>query len=344
MFAVTTANSQTSVEIGLAGDSYWATDNDKSVGLGERKLANTNVFKDRFGINNVLLDANVTSESWRAKFVLANFGEDVIVPEEANIGLHICHGLWVTGGLYANWDNDYTYNKWFTGNSLTDYANMAAPYLAWGLEYAHCEDMTIGVGMLNSGIHSGFEDNNLSKSIYAKFNWNNLYKDWSLVLSGITGNEAESFPNGGQQIHTCIYASITGTIIDKLEAQLMSKLFMLSPEKGDSSLSAMSFQALARYHFTEKIAAGIRFAYADDKDGVMKIKNSGIDLGVVCEYNPTPFTYFRLEGGMLSLSNSDAENAANIFSDGTEKVSSRLGIALSIGFKFGLFEREFGSK
>jgi len=31
---------------------------------------------------------------------------------------------------------------------------------------------------------------------------------------------------------------------------------------------------------------------------------TGMDLGLVLEYRPTDFTYIRLEGGMLSFSNS----------------------------------------
>jgi hypothetical protein len=58
----------------------------------------------------------------------------------------------------------------------------------------------------------------------------------------------------------------------------------------------------------------------------------------MCEYNPTSFTYLRLEAGMLSLSNS-VENRAKIFNDGVD--SSRMGISLSMGFRFGLFEKEF---
>jgi hypothetical protein len=53
---------------------------------------------------------------------------------------------------------------------------------------------------------------------------------------------------------------------------------------------------------------------------------SAIEFGLVCEYNPTSFTYFRLEAGMLSLSHPDKDNA-KLFED----KNSRMYIGLSLG-------------
>jgi hypothetical protein len=76
IFAVSLANasehgsheshgSHTKVEIGIAGDVYYATDNDKYTGLGMRQLANlpssANIYKDRISTNNVLFEAAVES-------------------------------------------------------------------------------------------------------------------------------------------------------------------------------------------------------------------------------------------------------------------------------------------
>jgi hypothetical protein len=57
--------SHTKVEIGIAGDVYYATDNDQNTGLNMRKLSNlpssANIYKDRISTNNVLFEAEVES-------------------------------------------------------------------------------------------------------------------------------------------------------------------------------------------------------------------------------------------------------------------------------------------
>jgi len=344
MFAIAVTNSQTTVKFGIAGDSYWATDNDASVGLNPRKLSNSNIYKDRFGINNVLLDASVLNDNWKAKLSLANFGTDKIVPEDANISLKLFDNLWINGGLYATWDLDYTFNDWFTENSLVDLRGMAAPSLGWGLSYNFKkEDMTLGIGMLNSGVLGGFIDNNLSKSLYVKFDWNKFYKDWNITFFGISGKETAMLNNNNnlKWNDRYIFFKASGTIIEKLEGQLQLKMFSMDDDNENAEVKiAGGAQILVRYCFNEKFKAGARFSFVNDKKQLMFINNSGFDIGLVCEYNPTSFTYLRLEGAMVSLSNSN-ETAAKIFTNRTEAISSRLGLAVSMGFKFDLFEREF---
>jgi len=362
--AVTSANTQTKIEVGIAGDFYYATDNDKSVKLEERPFTSANIFKDRFGTNNVVLNASVTNADWRTNLAVATFG-DFILPEEINLGLRLFEKLWITGGLYANWDDDYTFEKWFTENSLTYLRNMGSPYVSWGLEYSLFEDIVLGAGIMNTGFIDIFEhynkrlfginlDNNHSKSFYAKVNMNNLYEDWSFALSYLTGNDED---DKEQQINiTEIYATAGGTIIDNLEAQIAGKYFR-DVVNNDSTydINTITFSASLRYRFHEKFAAGIRFSYLtegkygpifdktpddDDPYNTHPGNNSGIDFNILCEYNPSPFTYLRLEGGVLSLSNSEKVDYAKRFWNGKEDVSTRLSIAISMGFRFGLFQTE----
>ena len=352
-FTVAKASSETTVEISIAGDTYYATDNEKGVGFhgeshSERKLSSSNIFKDRFGTNNVLLHAKAESHNWRTNVAIATFGEGIEF-EEANVGLRLYEGLWVTGGMYALWDVAYTYDRWFTGSSLTDLRGMAN-YAAWGLEYGFTECITLGVGVMNSAFQGVNEDHNLSKAIYAKLDFDNLYKFWGLTVSYVGGNEAHWGHKHENQSLIYLYAHgpiiyrriADGSFVPRLEAQLAGKFFMNSfDDDAKDNISSVAMQALVRYHFNEKFSAGARFSFAGDADGIiMDVGNTGIDFGIVCEYKPVPFAYFRLEGGMLSLSNSDNENLAKRFWNGDEFTSSRLGLALSMGFKLGLFERE----
>jgi len=56
--AVNIANANTNVELKLSGDFYYATDNHFENGLGERPFASSNLFKDRFGTNNLLFEVD----------------------------------------------------------------------------------------------------------------------------------------------------------------------------------------------------------------------------------------------------------------------------------------------
>jgi hypothetical protein len=197
-----------------------------------------------------------------------------------------------------------------------------------------------------------------------------LYKDWSVVLSCLTGNEAYY---GEPHINiTEIYASIGGTITDNLEAKVSGKFFKDDvkarrpypwyPDLSPFIVNTITFQALLRYHFHEKFTTGVRFSYLkEDEKGMIFDRyiddypydydypyyslpgsNSGIDLGIVFEYKPKPFMYLRLEAGMLSLSNSENAEGLKIFYKGGDQLyqsdnysSTRLSAALSMGFRLG---------
>ena len=368
MFAITNANAETKIELGIAGDTYFVTDNVQSLYLGERRFTNTNVYKYKFGTNNVLVTASAKSDDWKVNVAVATFGQS-IQPEEANIGINIIEGLWIKGGVFAIWDDDYTYNKWFAGNSLTDLRNMGSPYVGWGLEYTFTDDITLDAGLMNTGFFNSFnkygignvnDDPNFDKTIYAKLDWNNLYKDWGLVLSCVTGKEGKfSVINaygtfvGDLTWMTEIYASLSGTLTDKLEAKISGKFFKdnIKWEEQTDAVNMLTFQALLRYRFNEKFAAGIRFSYLVEEENGNILGTGpepypsfygdsyGIDFGIVCEYNPTPFTYLRLEGDILNISNF-SNVPIDRFYNGTKGVSSRLSAAISMGFKLNLFEKE----
>jgi len=336
VFAVSFANAQTKLEVNLAGDLYYATDNDEGRGLHPRPLQSSNIYKDRFGTNNVLLRSKVTNNDWKANFSVATFGQgSSIAIEDANIGLRITDYLWFTGGLFAVWDVDYTFDRWFTGNSLTDSRNMAGPYMACGVEIPISNNFTFATGLMNSNALSYFEMPNLTKSFYMKVDSKNLYEDWDMTFGCIAGNTASYRATHNNT--TEIYISAGGTLAKDLEAKISGKFFKdaLDKEKSDPENTA-TLQALVNYRLNKKYSVGARLSFITGDEG--NSKGTGIDFGLVWQYNPVPYTYFRIEGGMISLSNSDNDNYAKIFSNGEK--ASRLGIALSMGFKFGLFETE----
>jgi len=107
-----------------------------------------------------------------------------------------------------------------------------------------------------------------------------------------------------------------GCLVDRLEGRVTVKFIMENLENDNiENGSLFSAQVQCRYRFHEKFAAGLRFAFTADNDMYIQAMygNTGMNLGLVGEYNPTPFTYIRLEAGMLSFSNSDDELMAKQF-------------------------------
>jgi hypothetical protein len=288
----------------------------------------------------VLLDAVVNSDKWRVGFALANFGDTHVQIEDANLSLNLIQNLWITGGYYANWDDDYTYNKWFTQSSLTDYMSMGTPTARVGLFYEFTPDMIVEVGVMNSGFSPELEETNFGKAIYAKLDCGNFVEDWNLTASFLTS--PEGVPTQTRSLSEA-YLQVDGLVARRLDLQFQGKLWMLgvSKDDADDAENAFTAQVLARYHFNEKFAAGIRGGYTV-ADEWSEINYNGLDLGIVCEYNPTPFTYLRLEGGMLSLT--PLEGDAAVFQHKDDVDGSRMSVALSMGFKFGLFEHIFGAE
>jgi hypothetical protein len=98
------------INFGVAGDTYFVTDNDKRVGLERRPLSSANVFKDRFATNNVLVRASSNGSNWRANAAISTSGEG-LRPKEANLSVNLIEGLWITGGIFGTWDSEYTFNR-----------------------------------------------------------------------------------------------------------------------------------------------------------------------------------------------------------------------------------------
>ena len=83
------ANANTEVKMSIAGDVYYVTDSDSWRRLVPRRFGTTNIYKDRIGTNNVLLEANVSNDFLKANFGVGHFGDGSIVPEIGNISLKL---------------------------------------------------------------------------------------------------------------------------------------------------------------------------------------------------------------------------------------------------------------
>ena len=371
IFSTSAMYAETTFKLNAAGDAYFVTDNDK-IGFKEfRKFAAYNPVKGQTALNHAFLIGRVENDQWKVN-VGAGFRGDLLQLhiEEANVAVNLVKGLWIEGGYYIpslTADVDYTFDAWFSGNSLTD--AFTSDYQAgMGLFYQfEGPGITARLRAINTGYvneENPRYSNNRSTSFLIGVDWDiPKSKDWSLSVGTIIGNE-EEYP-AMPKLKTNTGLLLKGKIIDDLEANLRVRFATLADAKIDgvdtSMGTALSAQLMLRYAITEKFGVGCRFAYTIDEDTVVGLYGgkdhffnpvdgannyektngaSGIDLGLSFEYRPLESVYVRLEGNVLIMSNTTSENA-KIFrtSDGnTGWSNTRMEAALSIGYNFNLYE------
>jgi hypothetical protein len=361
VFSFANANAETTIKIDAAGDAYFITDNarvpffwggSEKAGL-ERQFAFYNPMKGSTGINHAFLIGRAESDWWRVN-VGAGYRGDAfqLHMEEANVAVKLFGDLWVEGGYFLPslaGDVDYTFDAWFTGNSLTDF--LASDYqTGMGLFYEIDPTLTVRARAINSA-YSRMPENR-STTFLLNGDWEEAFglSDWDLSFGTMFGNQSIFSDNHTvtTPLQTLTAIHLKGKITDELELNFRGKFGTLEDgavnDKNETSMAtAFSAQVMLRYALTGKMGIGCRFAYTNDEDDIFGIGNSGIDLGLVFEYRPVESVYVRLEGNILSLSNSDGEHLAKVFNiDGTMK-PTRMEAALSLGYIFNLYEKTTAS-
>ena len=359
---INTVNAETTIKIDAAGDTYFVTDNAtvpfRNSGM-ERQFAFYNPMKGSTGINHAFLMGRVESDLWRVN-VGAGYRGDAfqLHLEEANVAVKLFDALWLEGGYFLpslTGDVDYTFEAWFTGNSLTDY--LASDYQAgMGLFYEIDPTLTVRARAINSAYSRMSE--NRSTTFLLNCDWAEAFglKDWNFSGGTMIGNQDiinyAPWPvpyKTTTSLQTLTAVHLKGKITDVLEANFRLKFGTLADgavnDKNDTiTATAYSAQVMLRYALTEKKSIGCRLAYTSDEDGIFGIENSGMDLGLVFEYRPVKSVYVRLEGNMLSLlKNSKDDNSEKVFNIGGTMKNTRMEAALSLGYIFNLYQKTVAS-
>lgn len=343
--ALTLSASATEFRIFTGMDTYYATDNASLPpgSGGERPFAVSNNFKDIFGINDAVIGAHAQSDLWRANVELDMCGAYNFEAGQINAGFKLFKNLWIEGGLFytsvpGEYDN-FTWDNYFTSYSV---ATQGAPCkeMGIGLAYNFSENTTAHLRVVNSGFGEVF-DNNRSKSIVARINFAEIVPDWTLSIGTLLGNEEGV--RQPEQFMTFTAVDLRGKFSRNLEGiltvQCATKNDAKVDDNGELSMGLhYGVTAQARYHFSEKFNASVRVAYADDKDGVLEDYPgfAPMEFGVNFEYRPLDFMYLRLEGGFLSLSAED-EDDAKIFVRDNDVYNTRMQVALSMGVSFDVY-------
>lgn len=342
---LTTEASETEFKILGGMDAYYVTDNASLPAnrLSDRLFVASNHCKDVFGINDIIFGASAKNDSWRAIIELDMYRASIFEVGEANVGLKLYKNLWIEGGyFYTSLPGEYngfTWHNYFTSYSI---ATQGTPCkeMGVGLAYDFSDNTSAQLRIVNSGYGDVF-DNNRSKSVVAKVSFAEIVPDWTLSIGTLVGNDENL--NKAESLRTFTSADIRGKFNNKLEGmftvQCGTKNDAKIDDNGDLSMAIhYGLTAQMRYHFSKKINSSVRLSYADDKDGVLDDYPgfAPIEFGINLEYRPVDFAYLRLEGGFLSLSAKD-EDDAKIFARDNDFYNTRMHVAFSMGMSFDIY-------
>jgi opacity protein-like surface antigen len=181
VFSFASANAETTFKVDAAGDSYFVTDNakvhfepleDADIKGMERQFAFYNPLKGTVGLNHAFLIGRVEGDQWRVNVGAGFRGDEFkLHMEEANAAIKLFGGLWAEGGYFIPslaGDVDFTFEAWFTGNSLTDYFS-SGYQTGMGLFYEVDPTITVRARVLNSAFERNSE--NRSTSFLFGFDW-----------------------------------------------------------------------------------------------------------------------------------------------------------------------------
>ena len=340
-------NDAPSVAVSAYVDCYYATDNDYSIDevYSMRRLSYINGKKNQFGLNTTQINVDGSWKMCRSSVSL-QFGDlsktayqaqtsPTASIQQAYIGVKLVDNLWIDAGyLLTHMGSELLLPKdnWLTSHSIVTYFE---PFYQAGVRGSYETDkLTAQIYLLNgNGIT---DDNNKNKTIglFLSYKPNN-----SLTISyaNILGNEEPGGPES-YKLHAlhCIVASylVTDKFTIRGQFDYGSKEITTS-NVIDSNMTIVNtingkfigWSLTGHYQINDELSGTIRFADANNSDGVYTpiIKGNAITAGI--EYKPTANSYIRLEGSYLKL-----DDKYQIFKTADWKNSSnRMEAALNFG-------------
>lgn len=331
-------------------DVYYATDNDgyfDALKKDNRQFSFINAYKDQFRLNIAQIATvfqykdqvrgNITFHTgdlvhtaWEGTLSTPLTAYPLI--QQANIGVNLAENIWLDAGYFLTHigaESLLPKDNWLSSHSLVTYYE---PFYQAGARIGYeTPKFTAQLSILNG--HGIFEETNYNKTLGIFLSYqpmNNL----TLSYASDIGNEIPGNPEFGRLfMHHNLVAlyNITQGFAVKGQFDFAS----LAEKDNQKGLSYTAFSLQTKYQFTEKLSATARFATVNNSDNIFVQAFSpslspapivGMDVTLGCEYKPTPFTYLRLEGRMLSL-----DEDYKIFQQDNKPESSRMEVMLNFG-------------
>jgi hypothetical protein len=333
-------------ELTLSGyvDAYIAYDNDKGNSL--RQFTVLAPYRDEFRINMAVLALRYSSKLLRGNVAL-QFGD---VPklnwpqapneylqfiQEANIGVTPGKNSWIDAGYFLTHiggEGIIPKYNFFTSVSLLTYYE---PIYQSGIKYSYSGKKFYTSLMLLNG-YNVLVDNNKNKSFGLQIGYKPSDKA-DITFNNITGNEMPTGTAGKTRIYNNLVVKLFPS--KKLDVILCGDFCMQEKSKiDDAEASGSMFSAFAsmKYRASKNVSLMLRGEIFQDKDAVLSpafmlsdstfsgLKAFGVTGGA--EFNPTPNSYFRLEGRYLAT-----DSDQKIF---YEEKNNRFEVILSGGIEF----------
>lgn len=314
-------------------DTYFATDNNnipQSDGFENARIfSGTNSEKNEFCLNIAQVCMYGNYGAARGKMTLhygdladnANNGMPFV--QQANIGFNVFGNFWVDAGMFLSHIGDESFNpghNWLSSYSLV---TQFQPFFQAGVRFGYeTKNLTAQLYVLNA--KGTFVENNQNKTygIYVAYK---PIEHLSVSYGNLLGNERAGAPVSGfmEMLHN-IQAEYEFSEDFAFKGEL--DLTSTGQGEGNDDATGMGVSVQAHYKFNPKCSATARFAMLSEKEGDSN-EFSGNHITLGAEYNPTPSTYFRLEGSIMSFDDDhkffrDADGAA---------AGSRMEVVLNFG-------------
>lgn len=350
LFASYNATSNDDIEINMNAyvDTYIATDNDHSHDNGsesyylDRKFSYINGQKNNFSINTAQIGADFNYQNFIRGVVTFHYGDlanqafympgSGKILQEAYIGIQVIDDLWVDAGYFLTHiggESLLPKDNWLSSHSMVTYVE---PFFHSGVKATYDNGtFSAGLHLLNSGY--SYIENNDNKT----FGYNAGYSAgdiFSISIAGMIGNEEDGPPYNAK---TNLYNNICIESHPDEKLGLKAQLDIASLEDAYSdngeleAATYMGFSVQGRYQLLEKFAAAARFAYFDDTKGYAEINASGMGITAGVEYQPTKFSYIRLEGRMLNFDDSEDSDGNKFLDAEGDQTNSRMEVMINFG-------------
>jgi hypothetical protein len=326
-------------------DVYYATDNDASIDttLGTmRQFSYINSQKDQFRLNIAQISTNFQYKDEVRGIITFQAGDLVknawqgytLYPmiQQANIGINVAENVWLDAGYFlTHIGAEYVLPKdnWLTSHSLVTYYE---PFYQAGARIGYeTKTLTAQLSILNG--HGIFEENNYNKTIGLFLSYLPI-KDLTLSYASDIGNEIPGYPADGRLFMHHNFVALYN-ITPEFAVKGQFDLATLAKKDSLNSLSYTAFSLQTKYQITDKLSVAARFASVNNEENIfIQAFNpildpdpvKGIDITLGCEYKPSPVSYLRLEGRMLSM-----DDKYKRFKRNNNFESSRMEVMLNFG-------------
>lgn len=322
-------------------DSYIALDNDKLANneiSDSRQLTYLNPYKNQLSLNIAQISLETSFKNIRGTFALQT-GDFVNLAygntrnpilQQANIGYNLFDKFWIDAGYFLTHiggESVLPKDNWLSSHSIV---TLFEPFFQSGIRASYeAEKFNAQLHLLNA--NGLYEDNNDNKT-FGVFLSYKITNNFFVSYANIIGNEEPLDSMSKTLFYNNIVAQYNVSEAFCIKGQFdyatkeKARLDESSNELKNGSLMGVSLTT--HYQFVQQFGTTLRFAYTNNEDEVFAPAIKGMAITLGCEYKPTDYSYIRLEGSFINMSDDKFKIFTN---NNNEPESSRMEVMLNFG-------------